>query len=277
LNSNRQTNYSSYIENGYNKERALFDNMTRHSIVSVIPSYLKIITRETTNTMYHVSAYGELTTEKPRGFVGFIHNMFDIPALSEQRTNLLTAHSNNLDKTISTADVKEIQRIFISQYVYYMYTHGIETLDPRVFNNGGLVSVRNHILQVLLKSKKYNTKKWTTMLTALQVQLQVDEKFRKSMARLINQCAAQLHQSARKYAITSDGSEDMQFTQDMFDQVVLERLKHETSEFEYAGKTLKQLVDEGVIKRSTLTKDQMERYNEPITSFVDMEYKLRAA
>jgi len=277
LNSNRQTDYSSYIENGYNKERALFDNMTRHSIVSVIPSYLKIITRETTNTMYHVSAYGELTTEKPRGFVGLIHNMFDIPALSEQRTNLLTAHSNNLDKTISTADVKEIQRIFISQYVYYMYTRGIEILDPKVFNNGGLISVRNHILQVLLKSKKYDTKKWTTLLTALQVQLQLDEKFRKSMARLINQCAAQLHQSARKYAITSDGSEDMQFTQDMFDQVVLERLKHETSEFEYAGKTLKQLVDEGVIKRSTLTKDQMERYNEPITSFVDMEYKLRAA
>lgn len=55
-------NYSYYVKNQYTKDKAVFDNMTRESIVNIIPKYLQLITGALTGQNYHVTSTGQLSS-----------------------------------------------------------------------------------------------------------------------------------------------------------------------------------------------------------------------
>ena len=58
----RSTNFETYIKNEYTKSPAVFDGMTRTSIVKVIPEYLKLIYQGISGTTINVDKSGNLTT-----------------------------------------------------------------------------------------------------------------------------------------------------------------------------------------------------------------------
>lgn len=61
--------YSSYRKNTYTAERAVFDGYTRTTIVDIIPSYLKEITRAVTGKSFNITKDGRLTQKDENSFV----------------------------------------------------------------------------------------------------------------------------------------------------------------------------------------------------------------
>lgn len=268
-------NYGSYVENDYTREQALFDNATRHSIVSIIPSYLKLITHQVTGNMFHVTEEGQLSKSQPRGFSGLVTKAFDISGMRDSNLTLVVQKATSQDQSITEADVKEVERILISQYVLWMYQTGVTRVDEKMFAYGGDGSIRTHVLDILTASGKGSREKWGNVLTAIVGQLTANANFRKNFAQVVNQCSDQLHRAARQYAIQSDGSERMVFTQEMFDRIALERLRYGTARFEHEGKSYRQLVRAGVVKRSDLTQEQLKHYNDKIDSFGNLNKNMR--
>lgn len=269
------TNYGSYVENDYTREQALFDNATRHSIVSIIPSYLKLIAHQVTGNMFHVTEEGQLSKSQPRGFSGLVTKAFDISGMRDSNLTPVVQKATSRDQSITEADVKEVERILISQYVLRMYQTGVTRVDEKMFAYGGDGSIRAHVLDILTASGKGSREKWGNVLTAITGQLAANANFRKNFAQVVNQCSDQLHRAARQYAIQSDGSERMVFTQEMFDRIALERLRYGTARFEHEGKSYRQLVRAGVIKRSDLTQEQLKHYNDKIDSFGTLDKNMQ--
>ena len=56
--------FSRFTRSDYNKEKAVFDGMTRKTIIEIIPEYLKKITESITGITYNIDYKGKLTTDK---------------------------------------------------------------------------------------------------------------------------------------------------------------------------------------------------------------------
>lgn len=272
-----KTNYALDIQNDYTQDRAIFDNATRKTIVSIIPAYLQIITYQLTDQVYRISSKGHLSTNQNVGFGDTIRETFNIKMISDKHMEPLIQDVKRRDEKISVADIKEAQRIMVSQYVYVLYKKGIAHLNSKFFEDGGDPRLQQHVLVLISSSKNDDYKKWNRILLSIQTQLMINKKFREQFTNAINYCIHALHTKAREYAMSSDGSERLQFTRGMFDRYARERLKHDSSAFEFDGKSLSDLVHAGIIKKSWLTVDQMQNYRKPIFGFNSLEYTLTHA
>lgn len=63
INTKYNRDYRNDVKNGFNTEKAVFDGITRHSIISIIPGYLKEITHALTGKNLSIDPKGNLTTK----------------------------------------------------------------------------------------------------------------------------------------------------------------------------------------------------------------------
>lgn len=267
--------YSRVIVSKYNRDPAVFDNITRKTIVDVIPGYLKQITYTMTSHRFNVSDRGELTTESSHRFHTLTQGTLSIDHLKDEMFEPITKQMKSIDSEFKSADVKEAHRVIVSQYVAMMYQNGKIHLPSKIFENGGSPQIMRHVVELLVKTKGKNPAYWNALITSIKSQLMLNKQYRTQLTNSINKAADRLHKAAKEYAIRSYGGESLQFTQDMFDKAAIERLSASSEKFEHDGKTLRQLVREGVIKKSSLTADQLRKYDEPINGFADFQYQMR--
>lgn len=273
----RTQDYSTYVDSANNREAAIFDNMTRKSIVTVIPDYLKQITAIVTGKKYNVSSSGSLTTAAIENkFVKSIDVTFETASFSDKSFEAMTSQARQIDKDFSSADMREVVRVLVEQYVYRMYSapDAKNHLSPKFFENGGDRALHLHVAKLLEKGKGKTAQYWLDIINTFTTKLVIDKNFRTNMAASINKALYALDSAAKRNIAEAQTVSDTQFTQQMFDDRALARMSHDSSEFEYEGQTLRQLVKKGIVKMESLTEEERRNLDKPIKKFSEIVDKI---
>lgn len=273
----RTRDYSTYVDSANNREAAIFDNMTRKSIVTIIPDYLKQITAIVTGKKYNVSSSGALTTAAIENkFVKSIDATFETASFSDKSFEAMTSQARQIDKDFSSADMREVVRVLVEQYVYRMYSapDAKNHLSPKFFENGGDRALHLHVAKLLEKGKGKTAQYWLDIINTFTTKLVIDKNFRTNMAASINKALYALDSAAKRNIAEAQTVSDTQFTQQMFDDRALARMSHDSSEFEYEGQTLRQLVKKGIVKMESLTEEERRNLDKPIKKFSEIADKI---
>ena len=111
-------------ENQYTKDAAVFDKATRHSIISVIPEYLKKLTEAVTGQQWNINERGYLTTKtqaNPYSRIGDTLNSASLDWDDGKRIGTLAANSGiNIDYE----DMENAQKAWIWVVVHFVIYGG---------------------------------------------------------------------------------------------------------------------------------------------------------
>lgn len=214
--------YSRYVENQYNREKAVFDGMTRKTIIDVIPSYLRKITEALTGQTYYVSSSGSLTLDKPGEFQhqlsSAITSGFSVKTIEKFRKKTGTK--------ISNADIHLAQRILTSLYIFNMLKEGIEIYDQSFFEHGGNPEINNHAAELLAAQGKKSRAEWDEVIQFITMQMMSDKNARSSFVRALSQAMRATDSRLQNYAKNANWTADIgQLTQEMMDDEITKLLQ----------------------------------------------------
>ena len=100
------------IKNNYNDQRAVFDNMTRKTIVDIIPSYLKKITEGITGQSWNIDTNGRLTTRNENQFAKIAKYSYRSTGLYGEELGELLSEAKSADHRVTQSDIEtELQAI----------------------------------------------------------------------------------------------------------------------------------------------------------------------
>lgn len=238
--------YSSSIENQYTRDKAVFDNMTRKTIVDIIPGYLRRITAALTGENLYVSSEGSLTTQRESGF----KNVFNSTITSGFNDKRMQAIYNNASDDIDRNDIFMAQRVLVSLYVFReLQTTGTRT-KASLFEDGGDPETNKRAVELLAskggKSKAY----WTKVIELITAQLITDRASRSKFAQTIRQTAESSDKRAERYASEATITYDIKaIDDDMVNDVVGGYIERASGKDE---RTWNERVKAGEIKRSEI-------------------------
>lgn len=107
-------------ENQYTKEAAVFDKATRHSIISVIPEYLKKLTEAVTGQKWNIDERGYLTTKTQANPYSQIGNTLHTASLRYDEMDNLEKINRNTGSNIDPEDMEHAQNAWISVVVQHV-------------------------------------------------------------------------------------------------------------------------------------------------------------
>jgi len=197
----RETNkdYSSYIGNQYNRDKAVFDNMTRKTIVDVIPGYLRRITAALTGETLYVSSEGSLTTERPNEFRNVFNSTLRDGFSSKRFRDIMKSADSDIDQQ----DVYMAQRVLTSLYIFAeMRTPG-ESIKGADLENGGDPAINAQAIEQLAKSGYKDAVYWDRVIKLITTKLISDKNARNAFAKNVRQGAMSSDSNARRYAETA--------------------------------------------------------------------------
>lgn len=266
--------YSVFVKNEYTTDPAVFDNITRTTIVDIIPDYLRHITNALTGNTYYVSDEGNLTQTKPHGFERIVEVSFDASMISDKSVNQVTSNAEHRVQDIPRSDVLEVQRLLLSQYIYRAYKLGERIVGSKFFRAGGDQAVHRHVAQLLVKAKGRTINKWMKVINIITSEWITNPRYAEEFSRSVIRGYKQLDARAQAYAENSRGFERLAFTQEMFDQQFMNRASFGSARFEHEGKTLRELIRDKIIKKSQLTAEQLADLDKPLESYSDLRTKI---
>lgn len=137
----RSNDFRSYTSNEYTRNPAVFDGMTRTSIVKTIPEYLKKIYESISGKTLNVGKRGELTEKQSGTFVNLISDsMFKKSAFGYDVLSGYTKSEYGKNSGLSQYDANTIGKALTGAYIQLMLTHDIRVIDKRFINpNDGRV------------------------------------------------------------------------------------------------------------------------------------------
>lgn len=265
------SDYSAYVEDSYNKNPAIFDGRVRKTIVDIIPGYLKAITHAVTGKVYHVSAYGTLTTEKPVDQFDMSIDVTFHTNLNQKYATSISSDSENDDATVDT--ISKLQSILVSQYIFYAYKNGITIFDADDLSHGGIKSIHKHVAILFSNQTKTKYSYWIKMLSYIESRMISDDQYRQSFARSIN-AGFQALDAAAKKAVNSGNVKTTQFTRDMFDRHANDLINYDNPFAAFEGKTPRQLIKEGLITEDELPDKYLRNMDQKINSLEDFHKEL---
>ena len=107
-------------ESQYTKEAAVFDKATRHSIISVIPEYLKKLTEAVTGQKWNIDDRGYLTTKTQANPYSQIGNVLHTASLRYDEMDELEKINRNSGLNIDPRDMDNAQNAWISVVVQHV-------------------------------------------------------------------------------------------------------------------------------------------------------------
>lgn len=208
--------YSTYIENQYNRDKAIFDNMTRKTIIDVIPGYLRRITAALTGETLYVSSEGSLTTERPKEFQNVFNSTMQAGFTDKQYRDI----KKSADSDIDTNDIYMAQRVLVSLYVFDELRTKGRTTKGSDFENGGDPAINAEAVNYLSESGK-SPAYWERVIKLFTTKLISDRSSREHFARTIRKTAMSTDQRAKRYAETATVTYDIgTISDDMVKSVV---------------------------------------------------------
>ena len=117
-------NYQSYVVNQYNDKPAVFDGMTRKSIVSVIPGYLSEILKAVGGKNLTIDSKGQLINSKSNKFVQTVSDQYFRPGTIGYKERDLIETRSSIENPLSSEDINLAMRTLAGFWSWYFYRHG---------------------------------------------------------------------------------------------------------------------------------------------------------
>ena len=117
--------YSSYVKNTYTKEKAVFDGMTRKTIIDIIPGYLREITHALTGIRYNVDSKGRLTQKDEDVFLETTKKgTTKFSAITWDANDRIEKKMKEMDANYDKKDLRVIKELLTSGYIFAAYFSG---------------------------------------------------------------------------------------------------------------------------------------------------------
>ncbi|MBO4735317.1 MAG: peptidoglycan DD-metalloendopeptidase family protein [Paludibacteraceae bacterium] len=217
--------YGAYIENQYTKDRAVFDGITRKTIVDVIPSYLRKITEALTGQTYHISEYGTLTTERAEGFQQVARYVI-ADGLRSKQISSITA-SNTSGESINDNDVTLAQRILLGLYVGASLDERKSIVSSDILKNGGVDSINTEAAQILSRKTNKPASYWMTVIGLINESFNTNSGIRENFIRTINKTVQHADSATQKYVEEATFIDDIgEITHDMIVKALEENVEN---------------------------------------------------
>ena len=193
--------YSTLTPNKYNTNRAVFDGMTRHSIISIIPEYLKKINESLSGKSYNINEHGRLTTNA-------IENRFnkitDVTFSSSGISSSFQQHiANSSNNAYDSNDVDTAARALSAVYVMHLHKSGIRQIRfSQLSDCDVFVSRASKMLsEATGKTAEYWSNICMTVMLSLSNDMLAGTKFVQSVNSKLNT----MINEATEFAVSSNG------------------------------------------------------------------------
>lgn len=215
--------YSTYVENQYDTKRAVFDNMTRKSIVDIIPGYLRRITAALTGENLFISYEGNLSTERESGFKEKLRTSTMADGFKSDKIKEISDKNSDIDKN----DLRLAQRVLTTLYVYHELRAKTNVTKPDDFINGGDPNVNAKAAELLTTKGGKDRSYWDHVIEVIVGDLVIDKKSRDNFAKTIRRTAASSDKRLMNYAKTATITYDIKEIDDaMVDETVGSYIKN---------------------------------------------------
>ena len=215
--------YSNYIKNQYTRDQAVFDGMTRKTIIDIIPGYLRKITEALTGQTYFISPEGSLTLDRPQGFQ---------QQMSRAITNGLSSKTierarKRTGTNISHADIHKAQRMLTFHYTMMILNSNNLTLPRDYFDNGGNLAINDTVIDELTAAKgnKKTRAEWEEVVNFIIKDMMNDRNTASTFIRQLTTNAQNMHKHLQNYAETANYTFDIgKVTDDMIKKAAMDYL-----------------------------------------------------
>lgn len=146
----RSTNFRTYVKNEYNRDAAVFDGMTRISIVKTIPEYLKKIYEAVSGKVLNVDNNGSLTSKEGHTWKKAVGDtLYRTGAMNSEDLRGFLKTNEGAGLKNSQYDANTINILLTGNIVSYMLDEGITKPDARFISpqNNELVHYCAQLLQ----------------------------------------------------------------------------------------------------------------------------------
>lgn len=119
-------NYGDLRPNQYSTKPAVFDGVTRQSIVHIIPEYLKKINESLSGKRFDIDKHGHLseTVDNKTDFAKITANAFNNDGLTNRASAAITESTQALDVNISSSDISMASSALMMVCVMHMHQVG---------------------------------------------------------------------------------------------------------------------------------------------------------
>ena len=154
-------NYQYSVANQYNDKPAVFDGMTRKSIITIIPGYLNEILKAVTNNGpgMNIDHKGNLTTRKSNAFVKEVSDAYFRAGTMGWKESQRAQNRTQLDY----ADIALAMKTMTACWIWHMYARGRNILDNgevKDITRESTREVMNNTAELLAGKTKYSKEEW---------------------------------------------------------------------------------------------------------------------
>lgn len=219
-------NYQSSVKNTYNDKPAVFDGMTRKSIITVIPGYLNEILKAVSKdgTGREVDSKGNLVKKTTNSFVKEVADSYFRSGTMEWSRLKAAATRTNLDET----EVAHAVRTLTGCWVWYLYRSGRVILEVGEVKDITAASTRSVVdnaayMMATADSKHRSEDEWKSLYQGIIEQ--IDEfKYRQELQRSAERADKNLETFARSHVNNHQAKR-------VDESVILQAFQHNYSDF----------------------------------------------
>ena len=242
--------YSLFIENQYNRDKAVFDGMTRKTIIDIIPGYLRRITEAVTGQTLWVSSEGTLTTERESGFANVLRGSITSGFNTRYVEGKRVSSGTKLDSSM----INKAQRIFTYYYINHYRRKGTVTIPQEEFEDGGIQEINDRVVDALARNHTDGKSRaeWQEAVDFITSKLLTDKSMRTSFVITLQQQIDKSHNNLKKYAQNAHDTHDIgPITDQMIDDVANKYLKNVSGK---STLTYGELIEQGLLKEEDMPK-----------------------
>ena len=131
----RSNDFRTYTKNEYTRDPAIFDGMTRTSIIKTIPDYLKKIYESISGKTLNVGSRGELTEKEGMTFASIVSGAaFKRSAVNSDMLHGYLKSGFGLGSGLDQYDANTIGKMLTGAYIMMMLRYDIRVIDKKFIN-----------------------------------------------------------------------------------------------------------------------------------------------
>ena len=175
------TDLRGYLKNSYNDKRAAFDNMTRQTIIDIIPGYLKKITEGITGKTWNINERGQLTTRNENTFSRISKYAFNSTGIYGDDADAILKAVRSIDYKLNQSDVDLVLKAISISLVF----------SGKAFINPAMVAadtslIAQVIVTLMNATGKRDDEYWTNIVRGVLMKLDSDPVMKQSFIESVN-------------------------------------------------------------------------------------------
>ena len=246
----KNQDYTDYVVNKYTKDPAVFDGITRKTIIDIIPGYLRKITESLTGQTWNISDYGTLTmNERTSQFTESAYDSLLYAGITSKDIKRITKNTS-----MNQDDVNKAQQALMAQYAWYFFSTD-EKLTDEFFKNGGNIEINNDVIDILTQTQGGDKSYWASIVLFIVEKFSTDSTLRGNIIRNITATTQRADYRNTENAASIDNIEDIaELTDEGFKKYLTTQMQYMRGD----NRSYKERIDAGEMKKEDMPKGAKE-------------------